>query len=77
MTHDGATSHTARKTVNLLQANSDPIIYWIREANKVNYLAIQIIDLNQIDHISPISGTLSAVYEGDGTLLMLYNFSNL
>ena len=31
--HDGATSHTARMTVNLLKANKD------------NYLAIQIIDL--------------------------------
>ena len=39
--HDGATSHTARKTVNLLQANI------------VNYLAIQIMDLNRpyLSHI--------------------------
>ena len=37
--HDGATSHTARKTVNLLQAN------------RVNILAIQITDLNRINHI--------------------------
>ena len=37
--HDGATSHTARKTVNLLQAN------------RVSVLAIQITDLNRIDHI--------------------------
>ena len=65
LTHDGATFHTAHKTVNLLQANS------------VNYLAIQIIDLNQTDHICPIAETLSAVYEGDGTLQMLYSFSNL
>ena len=48
LTQDGATSHTAHKTVKLLQAN------------RVNYLAIQIIDLNQIDHICPISGTLSS-----------------
>ena len=49
LVHDGATSHTTRKTVNLLQANT------------VNYLTIQITDLNQIDHVCPISGTLSAV----------------
>ena len=50
MTHDGATSHTTHKTVNLLQAN------------RVNYLhvAIQIIDL--IDHTCPISGTLRRRY---------------
>ena len=49
LTHEGATFHATRKTVNRLQAN------------RVNYLAIQIIDLNQIGHICPISGTLSAV----------------
>ena len=49
LTHDGATFQTARKTVNLLQAN------------RVNYLAIQIIDLNHINHICPTSGTLLAV----------------
>ena len=47
--HEGATSRTARKPVNLLQAN------------RVNVLAIQITDLNQSDHICPIFGMLSAV----------------
>ena len=44
LTHEGATFNAARKTVNLLQAN------------RVNYLATQIIDLNQIDHICPYLG---------------------
>ena len=47
---DGAASHTARKTVNLLQASRDSV------------LAIQITDLNQIDHIlSHILDVISCV----------------
>ena len=47
LTHDGATFHTARKTINLVQAKR---VY-----------VLTITDLNRIDHICPTSGTLSAV----------------
>ena len=63
-----------RRTVNCSQKNKSyvRIDRGIRLAHdgatfhtaRKNYLAIQIIDLNQIDHICPISGTLSAVQEG-------------